>query len=145
MIQNTVAYGLRQIQTGAVLFQHIQHAQTLLIMMKMAEQIANRKFTDMTERRMSHVMPQGDRFRQIFIQAQRTRHRPRDLAHFQCMRHPRAIMIRRRDIYLRLVFQASKRLAMQNPIPIPLVFGAQRILILWTFAHGVTAVGSMRR
>jgi hypothetical protein len=62
------------------------------------------------EGRMAEIMTQAERFGQVFIEAQRPRHRPPDLRYFQRMGEPNSEVIAiGGDKYLRLLPQAPER------------------------------------
>ena len=76
-------------------------------------------------------MPQGDRLDQIFVQRQGSPDGPRDLTHFEGVRHAGSIVVALRiNKNLGLVFQAAERLGMQDSVTIALESGADRI---WLF------------
>ena len=92
--------------------------------------LVQRSLAGMPERRMPQVMPQRDRFRQILVQPQRPRDRPRDLRHLQRMRQPRPIVVAlRRNEYLCLVGQSPERLGVNDAIPVALEAGAVRAFL----------------
>ena len=75
----------------------------------------------MPERRVPQIVAQCDRFDQVLIQAQRFRDRARILGDLQRMRHSGPVMIAvRRQKHLRLILEASERLAVQDPVSVPL-------------------------
>src|SRR2546427_10444410 len=76
----------------------------------------------MAERWMPQVVSQGDRFRQIFIEAQLASNGTADLGDLQRMRQARAVVIvRLSDEDLRLVHEPAKCGRVDDPIPIALI------------------------
>jgi hypothetical protein len=73
------------------------------------------------EWRMPDVVREGERLRQILIQAEHTRDRPRNLRHFDRVREtiPKVIVKTGRE-NLRLVFQPAESTCVDNAITIPL-------------------------
>ncbi len=89
VVQNPIAYLPRQVKPHAVLFQPLHNAQALFIMREAAcvpTEHAQFTFPRMTKGRMSQIVPQCNSFRQILIQLQRARNRPRNLRNLQRMR-----------------------------------------------------------
>jgi hypothetical protein len=78
-----------------------------------------------TERRMSDVMHQCQRFHQLRIQPERRRHRSRNLRHLERVRQPITKMIRKAHREnLRLRFQPPKRARMHDPVAIARIFAS---------------------
>src|SRR5438876_1270601 len=76
----------------------------------------------MAERWMAQVVSQGDRFRQVFIEAQLASDGPADLGDLQRMRQARAVVIvRLSDEDLRLVHEPPKGGRMDDAIAIALI------------------------
>src|SRR5438067_1040495 len=101
----------------------------------------------MAERRMSEVVAERNRFGQLFVQAQHLRDRPRDLRHLERVRQPRAVMIAgRREEHLRLVLQTPERLAVDDPIAVPLKRRPDVVFALGSKPPArVGALGRLRR
>ncbi|WP_459861606.1 hypothetical protein [Desulfuromonas carbonis] len=73
---------------------------------------------------MTKIMPQGDRFGEVFVQGQGPGDRSGNLRNFESMGQPGPIVIPFRGKKdLGLVFQTSKGLAMQDPVAIVLKDG----------------------
>ncbi len=82
----------------------------------------------MPERRMSDVVRQRQRLRQILIEPESVRHGARDLRHLDGMRQTVAEVIgESRREHLRLVFQAPERAGMNDAVAIALKFIAIRM------------------
>ena len=82
---------------------------------------------------MAQVMPERDRFRQVFVQPKPARNGPRDLADLQRMRKARTVMIADRGKKnLRFVFQAPEGFAVDDPVPV-----AHKLCADGAFFHGV--------
>ena len=81
----------------------------------------------MPERGMPQIVRQRHGLCQILVKPQRPRDRACDLAYFQRMGQPRAIMLPLvMKKHLRLVLQAAKRGRMDDPVAVPLKFIARR-------------------
>ena len=75
----------------------------------------------MAERSVTKIMSQGDRFSQIFIQAQGFGDRSGVLRHLQRVRHARSVMVAvRRQKDLGLILKSSEGFAMKDTVPVPL-------------------------
>ena len=80
----------------------------------------------MAEGRVPQVVTQGGGFGQILIQAQGPGHGAGDLGDLQRVGQAGAVMIpHRRQEHLGLVHQPPEGLTVDDPVPIPLVLGAQ--------------------
>ena len=87
-----------------------------------------RFFARMPVRCVSQVVPERDRLGQILVKPQRPRYGARDLAYFERVCQPRAIVIAlRRQKHLRLVLKATKRFAVQDPVAVALKIGTQPV------------------
>ena len=77
--------------------------------------------TGMAERRMTHVMAEADRLREILVQPQRPCDAARDRRCLQRVRHPRPVVIAGRiDEDLRLALQPAERLRVQDAVAVAL-------------------------
>ena len=132
MGDNAVAHLPRKVQPAAVFFERIDNPQTLPVVGEAAgAELVERAFPRMAEGSMAEVMPQGDGFGQVFVQAQRAGDGAGDLADFQRVGQPGAVMVAfRRKKDLRFLLEPSERLAVQNPITVALVARAQRVFRL---------------
>ena len=91
VIQDAVAYLLRQIEAFAIALQLLHQPQRLLVMPEppprpFLKRLVKRLLPDVAKRRMAQIMGQGDGFDKIFVQAQIAGNGPRQLSHFQTMR-----------------------------------------------------------
>ena len=78
---------------------------------------------------MAEVVTEADRLDEILVEAQRPRHRARDLRDLERVRHPRAVVVALgRDEDLRLVLQAAKGLAVHDAVAVALQRRAQRAI-----------------
>ena len=74
-----------------------------------------------SERRVSEIVAERNRFGQLLVQAQHLRDGAGDLRNLERVGQPRAVVIaRRREEDLRLVLQAAEGLAVDDAIAIPL-------------------------
>ena len=129
---DAVAHLPGQVQALAVLFQILYHPQALAIMGKPAgAQPVEGPFPRMTKRRVAQIMAQGDGLGEVLIQAQGTGHGAGDLADFQGMGQPGAVVVPfRGKKHLGLLLQAPEGLAVQDTVPVPLVAGTQGVFFL---------------
>ena len=80
----------------------------------------------MTEGRVPDVVTERDRLREILVEQKPARDRARDLRHLQAVRHARAVVVARNDVYLRLALQATKCLRVQDAVAVALKIRAER-------------------
>jgi len=86
----------------------------------------------MAERRMAQVVREGNRLRQVFLQAKLAGDSPADLCDFQTVREASAVMVvgdGGED--LRLTHQPAKSSGVDDPLPISLKQRAKGVLRLW--------------
>jgi len=96
------------------------------------------------EGRVAEIVHQGDRLGQILVQAQRARHRARDLRHLDRVGQPRAVVVSfMLDEDLGLVLEAAKGRRMKDPVTIALEGRAMRRCGLGM--KPTAAPGGMRR
>jgi len=122
VIQDPVPDLPGQVQPLSVPLQHIHEPQTLDIVGKSKRtHPVQGPLSCVSKGCMSQIMAQRDRFDQIFIQAQGFRNGPRILRYLQRMCHPGPVVISEgSQKNLCLVLQSPKRLAVQDPVPVPL-------------------------
>jgi uncharacterized protein YgbK (DUF1537 family) len=126
MIQNAVKYFPRQIQTSSVLLQNRYNTDALLIVAKSKRtDTVERPLTGMTERRMPEIVPEADRFGQVFVEKKRSRNGTGDLRNFERVRKTGTeVIVGRTKENLRFMFQTAESAAMNDPIAIALILGA---------------------
>ncbi len=92
-------------------------------------QLVQAALTGVAERRMSEIVRERDRLRELLIQTKRASNRARDLRGFERMGESGAVVVAL-VIYkdLGLVFEAAKRSRMNYPIAIALKDSANRML-----------------
>ena len=89
-----VAHLPGEIQAGEAALQPIHHPQALLIMAEtMGAQLVQRPLPCMAKGGMPQIMPQGNGFGQILVQAQRPGNGAGNLIHLQRVGQPGAVMI----------------------------------------------------
>src|SRR4051812_33200736 len=134
-----------QIQAGAIGLEYVDDAEALLVMIEAAgNEIVEDALACVSERRMSEVVPERDRLRQFLVEAQHLGDAAGDLRNFERVSQARAVVIAgwsKED--LRLVLQASKRLAVDDAIAVALERWPDRILRLRT--EPSAGVGTLRR
>jgi len=120
-----------KVETRSILLQFFYDSQALIDMMKTSRQkFSEDTLTGMAEGRMAEVMTQGNRFGEVFVQAQGSSHSPGDLADFKGMSQSGPVMITfRREKNLRLILQTTESFTMQNAISINLKDGSYRARI----------------
>ena len=96
-----------------------------------AEERRERLLPQVSERRVPEVVPERDRLREVLVQPEGARRRPRDLRHVQGVRQPDPIVVAlRRQEHLCLVLQAAERLGVHDPVAVPLVDGPEVVVRL---------------
>ena len=122
MIPDAIPYLHGQIDALSVLLQHIHGPHTLFVVPEPIRTCpVQRPLPGMAKGRVPQIVPQSDGLHQIFIELQRLGDRPGRLAHLQRVCQPRPVMVTlRRKKHLCLVFQPAKRLAVNDPVPVPL-------------------------
>ena len=132
MGDDAVAHLPAQVQPFAIFFQHVHHAQALPVVGKpIGAQSVECPLPRMAEGCMAQIVPQGDGLGEVLIQAQRAGDGAGNLTDFQRMGQPGTIVVPfRRKENLGLLFQPPERLAVQNPVPVPLKARADRIFRL---------------
>ena len=138
----------RQVQPAAVVLEHVDDAQALLVVVEAAgHQRVDDALAGVAERRVPEIVAERDRFGQLLVQPQHLGDGPRDLRHLERVRQPRAVVIAgRREEHLRLVLQPPERLAVDDAIAIALKRGPD---VVFRFgpqpAARVGALGRLRR
>src|SRR5688572_15295921 len=145
MMRNAVTYFPREVQPLTIVFEHVDDAQTLLIMIEPAwNQIVEHALARVSEWRVPEIVPERDSLGELFVQLQHLCNRARNLRDLECVREPRSVMIAgRREKHLRLVLQTAKRLRVDDAIAIALKRRAH--VIFGLFAQAPTCVGALRR
>src|SRR6185295_11224593 len=122
MLRDAVAHFPREVQSRAVVLQRVDDAEALLVVVEAAgHQRVDDALTGMAERCVAEIVAERDRFGELFVQPQDLGDRARDLRDLERVRQPRAVVIAgRREEHLRLVLEASKRLAVNDAVAITL-------------------------
>src|SRR5262252_103809 len=148
VLGDAVPHFPRQVEAGAVVLQRVDDPQTLLVVIEAAgHERVDHSFTGMAERRVTEVVTKRNRFGQLLVQPEHLGDCARDLRHLQRVRQTGAIVIAGgREEYLRLVFEAAKCLAVNDPVAIAL---ESRPDVVFPFgaktSPGVGALGCLRR
>ena len=132
VVHDPVAHLPREVQPLAVVLEVVDDPERLLrVAERPAEERRERLLPQVPERRVPEVVPEGDRLREVLVQPERPRRRPRDLRHVERVREPDPIVVAlRRQEHLRLVLQAPERLGVHDPVPVALVDGAEVVVRL---------------
>jgi len=145
-----LAHVPRQVQTAeraVAAFQDIHHPQAVQVVLEPAvigHQCPQCVLARMSERRVSHVVRQGDGFGQILVQVQPSRRGAADLRHFHGVRQARAEMVALVvDEDLRLVLQATEGAGMDDAFPVALIRRARGVFRL--VVRAPARVGAFRR
>ena len=86
-----------------------------------AEQLVERGLTRVAERRVTRVVAETDRFRQVFVQAECARDDAGDAGRLERVRHARAVVVARGvDEDLRLALQPPERLRVDDAVAVAL-------------------------
>ena len=121
---------VQAVKQGIALFQGIDHAQALQVVLKPAvvrHADVQRILIGVAKRGVAQVVGQGNRLNQVFVQVQRSGDGPAQLRHFQRMGEPGAeqvtLVVQK---HLGFVDQAAKRGRMDDAVPVALKVGAGR-------------------
>ena len=111
------------------------------------DELVERRFAGMAERRVAGVVAQPDRLGKILVQAERARDHPGDPGRLERVRHARpVVVVRRVDEDLRLALQAAERLRVQDPVAVALERRPHRALGLGPLAAaGLVGANGERR
>ena len=124
VVEDAVAHLPRQVEAAAVVLQHVDDAQALLVVVESAgrgSRSSSALFAGVTERRVAEVVPERDRLGELLVEPQHLGDRPRDLRHLERVREPRAVVVAvRREEHLRLVLQPAERLAVDDAVAVAL-------------------------
>ena len=122
VLRDAVAHFPRQVQPAAVVLEHVDDAQALLVVVEAAgHQRVDDALAGVAERRVPEIVAERDRLGQLLVQPQHLGDRARDLRHLERVREPRAVVIAgRREEHLRLVLQPAERLAVDDAVAIAL-------------------------
>jgi hypothetical protein len=142
-----------EVQSGKIRIlplQFLHHPQALSIVLESIlplHEAIQRVFPLVSKGRVTQVMGQRNGFRQVLIQAQRTRQIPGDRRHLHGVRQARAQVIPGAiQKHLRFVLQPPKGAAVDDPVAVPLELGPpDRRLLLMNPSTAVTAVLGKRR
>ncbi len=106
------------------IFDIVDHAQRLRVVIESAvvfENGAQGILAGMAEGRMAQIVDEGNGFGEVFVEAESTGDRTRDLCDFHSVRQARAeVVVIGRGEYLRLVFEAAKRCRMDHAVAVAL-------------------------
>ena len=148
MLRDAVAHFPREVEAAAVVLEHVDDAQALLVVVEAAgHQRVDDALAGVAERRVAEIVAERDRLGQLFVQAQHLRDRARDLRHLERVRQARAVVIAgRREEHLRLVLQPAERLAVDDAIAVALKRRPDVVFRLGAQAAArVGALGRLRR
>jgi hypothetical protein len=133
MVHNAVAHLKSEVEPSAVALQLFHHAQALLIVRKIGRKaFAQYVLARVTEGRMTKVMPERNRFGEVFVEEKRTRHSPRYLRYLESMSKARSVMVNlRAEENLSFVHKTAKRLAVGYSVAVALKFRAHTARLYW--------------
>ena len=111
MLRDSIADLPRQVEPAAVIFEHVDDAEALVVMIEAAwHQLIDHAFAGMAERCVSQIVPERNRFGQFLVETQDLGDRPGDLRDLERVCQARAIVVARwREEDLGLVLQPPKR------------------------------------
>ena len=145
VMRDAVAHFPRQVQPLAIVLEHVDDAQALLIVVESAgNELVEHPLARMAERRVAEVVAQRDRLGELLVQLQHLRDRSRDLRDLERVRQPRAVVIAcRREEHLRLVLEPAERLGVHDAIAVALE--RRTHVVFRFFAQPPARVGALRR
>ena len=144
----SVAHLIGKVESPAAVFNHINNAQTLLIMVKAVfHHSAKRPLSGVAERRMTEIVSEGDSFGQALVERKTDGNGARNLCNLKRMSKACAVMVAvRREEDLRFMLETAERAAMNNPVAVALKGGSDRAFLLRAFsAPGVCAKAGKAR
>ena len=127
--EDAVAHFLRQVE-------RFGNPEGLLVVAKPAAEPFLRGeieciLTRMAERWVPRVVPQPDRFDEVFVEAERPCHSARDAGRLERVSHARAVMVTGGiDENLRLPFETAERLRVEDPVSVALERRPQPAILL---------------
>ena len=136
MVADAVAHLPGEVETPAVVLQHLHHPGALLVVLEAAgaqsrEHLVDDPLPGMAERGVPQVVPQGDGLGQVLVEPERPRDRAGDAGHLQRVRQPGAVVVALRgDEDLGLVLEPPERLAVHDAVAVALVGRAERARLL---------------
>ena len=135
----------RQIQSMAVVLEHVDDAQALLVVVESARhQPVDDALARVAERRVPEVVAERDRFGQLLVQPQHLGDGARDLRDLERVRQPGPVVIAGwREEHLRLVLQPPEGLAVDDAVAIALKRGTHVVFGLGPQA--AARIGALRR
>ena len=153
VIEDPVAHLCGQVQATPVALEHVDDPERMLVVVEapveaLAQQLVERLFARVPERRVPEVVAEPDRLDEVLVQPQRPRHPARDPAGLERVRQPRAVVVAGGvDEDLRLVHQPPERLGVHDPVAVALERRAQqaRLLLARAPARLVGAHGERRK
>ena len=144
----SVAHLIGKVESPAAVFNHINNAQALLIVVKAVFHYgAKRPLSGVTERRMTEIVSEGDSFRQALVERKTNGNGARNLGNLKRMSEACAVMVAvRREEDLRFMLETAERAAMNNPVAVTLKSRPNRTFLLRAFsAPGVCAKAGKAR
>ena len=144
MLRDAVADFPGQIQSAAVVLEHVDDAKALNVVIEAAgHQLVDDLLAGVPERSVPEVVAERDGFGQLFVKLQNLRDGARDLRHLQRVRQPGAIVVPgRRKEHLRLVLEPPEGLAVDDAVAVPL---KRRTYIVFGFGTQASArIGALR-
>ena len=94
MAENAHAHLIGQVQSRAVAFELVHHAQRLLVVAEgLVQHTGQRLFSRVAERRVAQIVAVGRGLRQILIEPQSAADCPRDACDLQRVGHAGAVMV----------------------------------------------------
>ena len=132
----SVAHLIGKIQSPAAVFNHINNAQTLFIMVKAVfHHGAKRPLPGVAERRMTEIVAESDSFGQALVERKTDGNGARNLGNLKRMSKACAVMVAvRREEDLRFMLETAERAAMNNPVAVALKGGSDRTFLLRAFS-----------
>lgn len=133
VLQDAVSRVICEIEAASCLLKMIDDPQALLVVAESGEDLSKRSLARMTERRVTEIVAEPDRFNQVFVQSQGAGNCPGDLGDLQSVCQTRSRLISRgHEEDLRLRLQSSKGSRVDDAVPIALIVSA-KIATLFNF------------
>ena len=122
VMRDAVTHFPGQVQPVAIVFEHIDDPEALLIVVESAgNELVEHALARVPERRVPEIVAKRDRLGELLVQLQHLRDGPRDLRDLERVRQPGAIVIAGwSEEHLSLVLQTPERLRVHNAVAVAL-------------------------
>ncbi len=130
--RDAVAHLPRQVEPVAVVLEHVDDPQALLVVVEAAgDEVVEHALAGMPERRVPQIVAERDGLGELLVEPEHLGDAAGDLRHLERVRQAGPIVIAgRREEHLRLVLQTPERLAVDDAVAVALERRTDRVLRL---------------